>query len=62
MILHNAGIAINLSEVKAIHVEFLKQGSYLIFEFNNILLPVFNEETQATELKSFANDPIKYYI
>lgn len=60
--MHDGGIAIDLLEVKAIHMEFLKKGGYLIFELNNILLPIFNEDTQGIELKSFANDPVKYYI
>ncbi|WP_262152300.1 hypothetical protein [Chryseobacterium foetidum] len=62
MIMHNGGIAIDLLDVKAIHMEFLKQGGNLIFELNNIFLPIYNEETHETELKSFANDPVKYYI
>lgn len=62
MILYNGGIAINLIDVKAIHMEFLKQGGYLIFELNNILLPIYKDEIEATELKSFPNDPVKYYI
>lgn len=48
-------------EVKAIHMEFLKQEGYLIFELTNILVPIFNEDTNITEIKSFANNPVKNY-
>ena len=62
MIIQNGGLAIDLSEVKAIHTEFLQQGGYLDFELNNMLIPVYNDDTELTELKLFANDPVKYYI
>lgn len=62
MIIHSGGLAIEHSEVKAIHMEFLAQGGHLIFELNNILIPVFNDKTDTAELTSFANNPVKYYI
>ncbi len=42
-------------------MEFLKQEGYLIFELTNILVPIFNEDTNITEIKSFANNPVKNY-
>ncbi|MBD3906881.1 hypothetical protein [Chryseobacterium muglaense] len=37
MIHRNGGTAIDLSQVKAIHMEFLKLGGYPIFKIGNIL-------------------------
>jgi len=62
MITHHGGIAIDFSQIKAIKTEFLTQGGNLIFEFNNIIEPVLNEETGDFEMKSFANNSVAYYF
>ena len=62
MILHHGGIAIDLSEIKAIKTEYLSQGGNLIFEFNNLIIPIKNEESGNVELRSFPNNPATHYF
>ncbi|MGX9987138.1 hypothetical protein [Soonwooa purpurea] len=62
MITNQGGISIDFSPVKAIKREFLTQGGNLIFEFNNIIEPVLNEETGDFEMKYFANDSVAHYF
>lgn len=62
MISYNSGFAINLLTVKSIYIEYLKLGGNLVFELNNLIIPFNNPETEETELRSFPNEPVKYYI
>ncbi|SFH77803.1 hypothetical protein [Halpernia frigidisoli] len=62
MINYNGDLAIDLDTVKAIKMVFLPQGGNLIFEFNNMIVPIKNEDTGEMELKSFRNDAISHYI
>ncbi|MGV4413720.1 hypothetical protein [Chryseobacterium sp. T1] len=62
MILNSGGLAIDISKVKAIKMEHLKKGRNLVFELNNLLLPVYNSDTEEEELKSFPNDPVVHYF
>lgn len=62
MITHNGSLAIDLSTVKSIFIEYLKPGGNLVFELNNIILSVENPETEALELRSFPNEAVKYYF
>lgn len=62
MILNNGGIAVDISKVKAIKTEFLKQGGNLVFEFDNFVILVENPDTEELELRSFPNNAVEYYI
>ena len=62
MINYNGEIAIDLGNVKAIKMEYLKNGGNLIFELNNMIVPVKNEDTDEIELKSFSNDAVSHYF
>lgn len=54
MIAQYMGLALDLSKVKAIYIDDMK----LIFEVDNILLKVYDEDSEAYELRSFQNAPI----
>lgn len=58
MIKHHGYLAVDLSQIKAIKTELLKQEGNLIFKCNNMIVPVLNEEAGDFEMKSFANDPV----
>ncbi len=62
MITHNGSLAIDLSTVKAIRMEYLNKGRNLVFDLNNILIPIENSDTGEIELKSFPNDPIIHFF
>jgi len=51
MITQHMGLALDLSKVKAIYIDDMK----LVFELDNILLKVYNEDTEEEELRSFQN-------
>lgn len=54
MITQHMGLALDLSKVKAIYIDDMK----LVFELDNILLKVYNEDTEEEELRSFQNAPV----
>lgn len=54
MIAQHMGLALDLSKVKAIYIDDMK----LIFDVDNILLKVYDEDSEAYELHSFQNAPI----
>lgn len=58
MIITNGSLAIDISTVKAISMEYLTSGRNLIFELNNLAIPVENPLTGEYQLQSFKNDPI----
>lgn len=62
MIAHDNSLAIDLSQVKSIYIKYQKKGGDLVFELNNLILPIENPETGAEELRSFANEPVRYYF
>lgn len=62
MIHYNGGIAVDLTDIKAIKTEYLKKGGNLVFEFNNLIIPVENKESGELELKSFPNDSVLHYF
>ncbi len=62
MIAHDNSLAIDLSEVKSIYITYQKKGGDLVFELNNLILPIENPETGAEELRSFANEHVRYYF
>lgn len=62
MITLHGGIAIDFSQLKAIKTDYLTHGGNLIFQFNNIIVSVLNEETGNFEIKSFANDSVAHYF
>ena len=61
MITYNGSLAIDLSTVKSIFIEYLDKGGNLVFELNNLIILFTNPETDETKLHSFPNDPVKYY-
>lgn len=61
MIIQDRSLAIDISMVKAIRMEYLNKGRNLVFDLNNILIPIENSDTGEIELKSFPNDPIVQY-
>lgn len=54
MIAKHQGLALDLSRLKAICVRDME----LVFEFNNILLPINNQQTGKAEMQSFSESPI----
>ena len=62
MITYNGSLAIDLSTVKSISIEYLKPGGNLVFELNNLILSVENPQTEELELRSFPNEPVRYYF
>lgn len=58
MIITNGSLAIDISTVKAISMEYLTSGRNLVFELNNLAIPVENPLTSEYQLQSFKNDPI----
>lgn len=62
MITYNGSLAIDLSTVKSISIEYLKPGGNLVFELNNLILSIENPQTEELELHSFPNEAVKYYF
>ena len=62
MINYNGSFAIDLSTVKSIFIEYLKPGGNLVFELNNLIIPITDPETDEIKLHSFPNEPVKYYF
>lgn len=62
MIFQNGGLALDISQVKAIKKEYLNTGRNLVFELNNYVSTIINPETGEMELKSFPNDPVVEYF
>ena len=62
MITHNGSLAIDLSIVKSIYIDYLKPGGNLVFELNKIIIPFNNPEKGNIRLHSFPNEPIKYHF
>lgn len=56
------GIAVDISTIKAIKLEYLKQGGNLIFEFNDIVINIESSETEVPDFHSFPNSPVEYYF
>ena len=54
MISQHMGLALDLSKVKAIYIDDMK----LVFELDNILQVIYNEDLEEDELKSFPNTPV----
>lgn len=61
MITYNGSLAIDLSTVKSIFIEYLDKGGNLVFELNNLIIPFTDPETDEIKLHSFPNEPVKYY-
>ena len=62
MITYNGSLAIDLSMVKSIFIEYLKPGGNLVFELNNLIIPFTDPDTEETTYHSFPNEPVKYYF
>ena len=62
MITYNGSLAIDLSTVKSIFIEYLKPGGNLVFELNNLIIPFADPDTEETTYHSFPNEPVKYYF
>ena len=62
MITYNGSLAIDLSMVKSIFIEYLKPGGNLVFELNNLIIPFADPDTEETTYHSFPNEPVKYYF
>ncbi len=62
MITYNGSLAIDLSKVKSIFIEYLKPGGNLVFELDNLIIPLTDPDTDETTYHSFPNEPVKYYF
>ena len=62
MIIRNGGVAIDISQLRAIKTEFLSQGGNLIFELNNLVIPIEDPDTREQSQHSFPNEAVEVYI
>ena len=61
-IVKDGGIDVDISTLRGIKLEYLKQVENLIFEFNHIIFNIASSETQEPEYHIFPNSPVEYYF
>lgn len=61
MIHEHNGIAISLYSLKALRTELSGEGGFLIFEFDNALVRLENDETGKWVERSYRNEPLSQF-